>query len=194
MPLRSIGKLVQQMERFDHEFAGRFGKDAVEFDDVFSNERLLEYFCNALPGETLAAQQRKRATVYLRRGGTVCEGWRFEPLAPGAPMGTWRRVSGGTSDPLSVHYWQAAEEIRLFGPVSEPGSKPTDEREWACQEKLRLIGVEARSVELEGGRWFFDEEACRLAPAPPLRSTGCFTTLGDGAAAVVDKEPAAGRQ
>jgi hypothetical protein len=177
MPLRSIGKLVQQMERFDREFSGQFGKDAVQFDDVLAKERLLGYFCGALPGETLAAEQRQRATLYLRRNGETCEGWRFEPLAPGAPMGTWRRVSGASAGPLAVHYWQAAEEIRLFGPAD--ATKATDTRDWACDTTERLTGVDDHSVHLESGRWFFDEAACRSAPAEQARLTGCFTTLGE---------------
>lgn len=191
MPLRSISKLVRQMEAFDREFAGRFGKDALEFGDVLANERLLNYFCNALPGETLAAEQRRRATVYLRRGsGAACEGWRFEPLAPGAPMGTLRRVSGG-SGPLSVHYRQAAEELHLFGPVSDPASRATDEREWPCRQRLRLAGVDARSVELETGRWFFDEASCQAAPPPPAAPSGCFATLGEPEPASADAAPGA---
>jgi hypothetical protein len=189
MPLRSIGKLVLQMEQFDREFAGQFGKDAVEFNDVLAHERLLGYFCEALPGETLAAEQRRRATLYLRRSGESCEGWRFEPLSPGAPMGTWRRVSGGP--PLSVHYWQAAEEIKLFGPVPEPATKPTDRHDWACETTQRLVSVDARSIQLENGFWFFDEAACRSARpdrASPL--TGCFATLGEPLPAPDAKQPA----
>jgi hypothetical protein len=191
MPLRSIGKLVLQMERFDREFAGQFGKDAVEFNDVLAHERLLGYFCEALPGETLAAEQRKRATLYLRRGGEACEGWRFEPLSPGAPMGTFRRLSGGP--PLSVHYWQAAEEIKLFGPVPEPATKPTDQHDWACQTTQRLISVDARSVQLESGFWFFDEAACRNATPDRARPlTGCFATLGEPLPAADAQPPAVG--
>jgi hypothetical protein len=177
MPLRSIGKLVAQMENFDREFAGQFRGDAVEFNDVLASERLLTYFCDALPGETLAAEQRQRATLYLRRDADSCEAWRFEPLSPGAPMGTWRRASGTTA--LAVHYWQAAEEIRLFGPVSALGSKPTDRGEWACDQSLKLVGVDARSIQLEATRWFFDARSCESAPAEQrTRATGCFATLG----------------
>ena len=191
MPLRSIGKLVLQMERFDREFAGQFGKDAVEFNDVLAHERLLGYFCEALPGETLAAEQRRRATLYLRRSGEPCEGWRFEPLSPGAPMGSWRRVSGGP--PLSVHYWQAAEEIRLFGPVPEPATKPTDQHDWACETTQRLVSVDGRSIQLESGFWFFDEAACRSATPDRARPlTGCFATLGEPLPAADPKPPAAG--
>jgi hypothetical protein len=186
MPLRSIGKLVQQMERFDVEFAGQFQDDRVEFDDVLANERLLTYFCDALPGETLAAEQRARATLYLRRDGAACEGWRFEPLSPGAPMGTFRRVSGPNPAPLAVHYWQATEELRLFGPVSGDASKPTDQRSWPCDQTTKLTAVDARSIELEAGRWFSDEASCQRAPAEPPRAPGCFSTLGNEPAATTE--------
>jgi hypothetical protein len=186
MPLRSIGKLVAQMENFDREFAGQFRDDAVEFDDVLANERLLNYFCDALPGETLAAAQRERATVYLRRAGDVCEGWRFEPLSPGAPMGTWRRVANGGEPPLAVHYWQAAEEIRVFGPVVDAGSKPTDRGDWPCDQSLKMVGVDRRSIELEGTRWFFEAGACRDAP-PARAAPGCFGSLGVEPAAAEPK-------
>lgn len=176
MPRRSIGKLIRQMEAFDAEFAGAFRDDAIAFEDVLGNERLLNYFCGALPGETLAAQQRARATLYWRLpGSATCQAWRFEPLAPGAPMGTLRRVSAPDAAPLAFHYWQAAEEIRLFGPVPDGDSKPTDERDWACSQRYRLIGVDARSVEAETARWYFDEVACAAAAEPG--GSDCVTAL-----------------
>lgn len=177
MPLRSVGKLVQQMERFDREFAGEFREGAVEFNDVLANERLLNFFCGALPGETLAARARDRATVYFKRSAGVCEGWRFAPLSPGAPMGTLTRVSGPDPSPLSVHYWQGAEELRLFGPAPE-ASKPTDARQWDCDQNAKLESVDARSVGFEAGRWYFDEAACQKAPASETLLPGCFSALG----------------
>lgn len=178
MPLRSVGKLVQQLERFDREFAGEFREGAVEFNDVLANERLLNFFCGALPGETLAARARERATLYFKRAAGVCEGWRLKPLSPGAPMGTLERVSGPDASALSVHYWQGAEELRLFGPVLEASSKPTDSKQWACDQNAKLESVDARSVGFETGRWYFDQASCQKAPAsePPL--PGCFSTMG----------------
>ncbi len=178
MPLRSVGKLVQQLERFDREFAGEFREDAVEFNDVLANERLLNFFCGALPGETLAARARERATIYFKRAAGVCEGWRFEPLSPGAPMGTLERVAGSDASSLSVHYWQGAEEIRLFGPVLEASSKPTDPKQWACDQNAKLESVDAHSVGFEAGRWYFDEASCQKAPASELPLPGCFSGLG----------------
>src|SRR5690606_7176230 len=60
-PLRSVQKLIRQIEAFDQEFSGSFGRDEVRFEEVVTNERLLNVFCDALPGETLASLQRARA-------------------------------------------------------------------------------------------------------------------------------------
>jgi hypothetical protein len=181
MPLRSIGKLLSQIESFDREFSGDWQKEALEFEQVLTDERLIGYFCNALPGETLAALARARATLYWKvPGAEACEPWRFEPLSPGAPMGTWRRV-GADSKPagLAFHYWQAAEEVRLFGPAAEtPPSKPTDHGPWACDEQKRLVSVDASSIELEHGRWFFSPAACRDARAESDLLRGCSAERG----------------
>jgi hypothetical protein len=181
MPLRSIGKLLSQIESFDREFSGDWQKEALEFEQVLTDDRLIGYFCNALPGETLAALARARATLYWKvPGADACEPWRFEPLSPGAPMGTWRRL-GADSKPagLAFHYWQAAEEIRLFGPTLEtPPSKPTDHGPWACDEQKRLLSVDARSIELEHGRWFFTQAACRDARAEGDWARGCSAERG----------------
>ena len=178
MPRRSIGKLVKQMEAFDAEFAGGWQNDALKFEEVLGNERLLNYFCNALPGETLAARQRTRATLYFRpRGANACQEWRFEPLAPGAPMGTLRRVVKANQSALAFHYWQAAEEIRLFGPVPQDApTKATDQREWPCEQKYHLVSVDSRSIETETGRWYLDESACLAAP-PKDDPAGCVSAL-----------------
>jgi hypothetical protein len=178
MPQRSIGKLVTQMEAFDAEFAGDWQNDALRFEEVLSNERLLNYFCNALPGEALASWQRANTTLYFRpSGANTCQAWRFEPLSRGAPMGTLRRVPRANQAPLALHYWQAAEEIRLFGPVPEDApTKATDQREWACEQKYRLSSVDSRSIETETGRFFLDESAC-LAASPKDALTGCVSAL-----------------
>jgi hypothetical protein len=182
MPLRSLGKLLKQIEDFDREFAGDWQKDALAFEQVLTSERLVGYFCNALPGETLAALARARATLYWKvPGSEACEAWRFEPLSPGAPMGTWRRLDKGSesSPEFGFHYWQAAEEVRLFGPTqSNPPSKPTDHHEWACDQSQRLLSVDARSIELEHGRWFFSDAACRSAHADNDTLTGCTAQRG----------------
>ena len=175
MPLRSMRKLLGQVELFNEEFSGKFESDALTFEQVLTHERLLGYFCNALPGETLASLQRARSTLYLRLPGSeTCQGVRFEPLSTGAPMGTLRQLRPGGAPGTAFHYWQAAEEIRVYGPaLSDPPSKPTDTREWPCDTHRKLTGVDGSSIELEQERWFSDEESCRKAPAETAVS-GCM--------------------
>ncbi|HEX6764907.1 MAG TPA: hypothetical protein VF103_05500, partial [Polyangiaceae bacterium] len=166
MPLRSLKRLLEQIESFDADYAGRFQDDALRFETVVTNDRLLVQFCDALPGETLAALEKARSTVWLRLPSGACEGFTFEPLSPGAPMGTIRRTRPSGSAPLAFHYWQAAEEIDLFGPVpSDVPTKPTDQREWPCRAQYKLVGIEPEFVALETGRFFFAETACNAAPA-----------------------------
>jgi hypothetical protein len=172
MPLRSVTRLLEQIEKFDEEYAGKWQDDTLRFEQVITNDRLLVNFCDALPGETLAALGRAKRSIYIKtpdREG--CDAWSFEPLAPGAPMGTVRRGTGASA----FHYWQAAEEISLFGPLS-PGtpSKPTDERDWPCKTTYKLTGIDADAIALEAGRWFFTEAACRAAP-PNTAVGGCVT-------------------
>jgi hypothetical protein len=169
MPLRSVARLLEQIEKFDEEYAGKWHDDTLRFEQVITNERLLVQFCDALPGETLAALGRAKRSVYFRTPGREgCDAWSFEPLSPGAPLGTVRRGAG-----VAFHYWQAAEEISLFGPLS-PGapSKPTDEREWPCRTTYKLTGIDADAIALENGRWFFTEAVCRAAP-PSTAVGGC---------------------
>ena len=171
MPLRSVQKLVRQMEEFDAEFAGGWQKDALRFDEVVTSDRLGVQFCDALPGETLAAKQRSRATLYLRVPGSErCDGLRFEPIAKGSPLGTLHRVSE-SRPPLAFHYSQAAEEIRVFGPA-DPGSKPTDSRDWPCDETFRLAGVDKESIQLEEGRWYYAKANCERSKTGSA-SRGC---------------------
>ena len=86
-------------------------------------------------------------------------------------MGTLARAAPGA--PLQFHYWQATEELRLFGPVDPARpSKPTDTRDWPCESTVRFVGIDARSVELAHGRWFFDEPACAASP-PAAGLEGC---------------------
>ena len=175
MPLRSMKKLIMQVERFDAEFAGSWQKDALAFGDVITDDRLRVYFCSALPGETLAEKEKERATLYMRApGSAACEPWKFEPLAPGSPMGTWRRAASASRPGLAFHYWQAAEEIRVFGPVDAAfPSKPTDQRDWACEQTHHLTGIDDHFVQLDSGRWFFDDAACRKAPEETAHDFPC---------------------
>jgi hypothetical protein len=181
MALRSVKRLLEQIEKFDADNAGDYGDDAMRFEQVVTNERLREQFCDALPGETFAALGKARASLYFRvPGSDTCQAFRFEPLAPGAPMGTWRRVATGGEPALAFHYWQAAEEVSVFGPLdADARSKPTDERTWSCRENYKLIGIDAESLTIEGGRWFFREASCRAAAAQPL--PGCVGAIASGA-------------
>jgi hypothetical protein len=181
MPLRSIQKLLKQVEAFDAEFAGNWQEDALAFDRVLTDERLLNYFCDALPGETLASLQRARASVYWRVApGAPCEAWQFEPLSPGTPMGNWKRRHPSSAPPLALHYWQGSEEIRVYGPQTQ-GSRATDERSWACNQNLKMTGVDAHGITLEKGRWYFSEATCNAGNASEALVPGCVGQLLAGA-------------
>jgi hypothetical protein len=175
-----VQKIMQDIQAFDEEFAGQYGHESIDFAQVVTNERLLTYLCPALPGETLAALQRLRHTFYWKiRGQSSCQGWQFEPLAPGSPMGTWRRQGMDAGPPLAIHYWQGAEEIRLYGPLPSAESKPTDEHVWACDQDFRMRGIDAASIELEHGRWFFDLDTCQKA-MEDAAFPGCIAALAGG--------------
>jgi hypothetical protein len=178
--LTPVQKIVQDIEAFDAEFAGKQGPDSLDFEQVVTNERLLNYLCQALPGETLASLQRVRHTFYWKvRGIEQCQPWQFEPLAPGSPMGTWRRMTPG-SPPLAVYYWQGAEEIRLYGPITDNGMKPTDDRTWTCNQDFHMRSIDAQSIELETGRWFCSAEACAAAKEDQAAFPGCIAALAGG--------------
>jgi hypothetical protein len=139
----------------------------------------------------LASLQRARHTFYWKvRGIPRCQPWQFEPLAPGSPMGSWRRVDDGAAQPLTLHYWQGAEEIRLYGPVSDAGSKPTDDRPWACAQDFRMRGIDAQSIQLENGRWFFTEAACQQATEDEAAFPGCVAALAGGPPEIPPAVPA----
>jgi hypothetical protein len=189
--LTPVQKVVQDIEAFDEQFAGDYRAASLDFEQVVTNERLLNYLCPALPGETLAALQRARHTVYWKlRGVPSCQAWQFEPLAPGSPMGNWRRQGADNAQPLVVHYWQGAEEIRLYGPVTDTASKPTDERSWACNQEFRMRGIDADSIALEAGRWFFSESACQKASDDQAAFPGCIAALAGGPREVPPAVPA----
>lgn len=186
-----LQKIVSDIEAFDEEFAGGYGRESVDFAQVVTNDRLLNYLCQALPGETLAALQRERRTFYWKIEGLQhCQAWRFEPLAPGSPMGTWRRAGPDGMPPAAVHYWQGAEEIRLYGPVNDTESKPTDEREWTCSQNFEMRGIDASSIELARGRWFFDEASCEKSPPEQAVFPGCVAALAGGPPEVPETAPA----
>lgn len=181
MPLRSVKTLLAQMEKFDEADSADFRNDAVTFDAIITNERLREQFCDALPGETLAALGRARRTIYWKLSGTDCDAWQFEPMSKGAPMGTLRRVKSERGRaPVSFHYWQAAEQLGVFGPLADGvASKPTDTRVFPCRQELKLASVDPQGIKLENGGMYFSEAACREASGAPA-TEGCIASFAAG--------------
>ena len=188
--LNPVQKVLDDIQAFDEQFSGQYAHESVDFAQVVTNERLLNYLCPALPGETLASLSRTRHTLYWKvRGVEQCQAWRLEPLEPGSNMGTWRR-QGSDGAPLAVHYWQGAEEIRLFGPVQGPASKPTDEHPWACDQEFEMRGIDPASIALATGRWFFEREACQRASDGEAAFPGCIQALAGGPPEVPPAVPA----
>jgi len=184
-----VQKVVQDIQAFDEEFAGQYGRESVDFAQVITNDRLLTYLCPALPGETLAALSHARHTFFWKiRGVDQCQAWQFEPLAPGSNMGTWRRQGG--PQPLAIHYWQGAEEIRLYGPLPDAASKPTDEHGWACDQEFHMRSIDAQAITLESGRWYFDRETCQRATPDEATFPGCIAALAGGPPEVPPAVPA----
>jgi hypothetical protein len=178
--LSPVQKVVEDIQKFDEEFAGQYARESLDFAQVVTNDRLLTYLCPALPGETLAELSRVHHTFYWKvRGVDHCQAWQFEPLAPGSNMGTWRR-QGNERTPLAVHYWQGAEEIRLFGPVPGEASKPTDDHVWPCDQEFALRGIEPESLTLATGRWYFERDACQKASDDEGSFPGCIAALAGG--------------
>ena len=176
--LHPLQRVMKYIEAFDERHSGGYSEDALTFENVMTNELLLPHVCPALPGETLAALQRERRTFFWKVPGAAhCQAWQFEPLQPGSPMGTWRRLAESGAEPLAVHYWQGAEEIRLYGPALADGSKPTDDHTWACSQEFKMKGVDATSIELEQGRWFFEPSACERAGEQEAEFPGCIAAL-----------------
>ncbi len=161
MPLLPVQEVLREIDGFDAEFSAQWEAEAIHFQDEISAERLKNYLCVASPGETLALLQRDAATVHWKVG-EECQAWRFLPLQRGAPMGTLQRVDPG--NPSSIHYWQAVEDIRLYGPAVAAGL-PTDAGPWQCSEEFRLQRVEQDWIELDNGvRWYFEASQCQRAP------------------------------
>ncbi len=187
MPLATTQQLLKEIEKFEEEFSGEWEEDALRFEKVVTEERLFNYLCVALPGETLAFLEKEYAELYWKvPGKSECQTWRFEPQSRGAPMGTWRRVSQNSSEPeLAFHYRQAAEELRLFGPATAATSA-TMSGPWTCDQDLHMKGATPESIVLEQGGWFLSKAECDKAPASAALK-GCAAELAaanDPAAAV----------
>lgn len=175
--LSPLQDVVKEIQTFDEKFSSTQQGDELVFEPVLTEEQLVVYVCRALPGETLAALQRERRTFYWRvSGSSECQAWQFEPREPGSPMGIWRRQSPESGAPLAVHYVQAAEEVRLSGPVTDD-AVAGQEQSWPCTQDFRLRGVDEHSIELDVGRWYFEREACREASAEAAEFPGCVASL-----------------
>ncbi len=181
MPMDTVQQVLDEIDEFDAEFSGDWKDDALVFDKVVTDDRLLVYLCVAMAGETVTWLARKHDPIYLRTSAGTCQAWRFEPLAKGAPMGTFRRDPASGPD-LALHYRQGANEIRLFGPIASSASNPTDPGPWGCNEEFKMVEVDERSIRLDGGpRWYFDEASCRAAASDPVMK-GCVANLTVGIA------------
>lgn len=177
LELTPLQDLVKDIQTFDEKFSSTQQGDELVFEPVLTTEQLAVYVCRALPGETLAALQREGRTFYWRvPRAPQCQAWQFEPREPGSPMGIWRRRSPESGAPLSIHYVQAAEEVRLSGPVTDDAVMG-EEQGWACTQDFRLRGVDEHSIQLDVGRWYFDGEACRRASAEAAEFPGCIAAL-----------------
>lgn len=110
-------------------------------------------------------------------------------------MGNWRPVvevnsslssSSGSatgpanSPPPAIHFWQGAEEIRLYGPMQKNNSKATEPGPWSCSQEFRMVGVNPQSIELEQGRWFFSQSACQASTTEKDTMRGCIADLARG--------------
>jgi hypothetical protein len=179
--LTPLQNIVKDIQHFDEKYSTVQQGDELVFESVLTRDKLVEYVCQALPGETLAALQREGRTFFWRIPGVdQCQAWRFEPVERGSTVGIWRQQPTDGKTPLAVHYVQGAEEVRLSGPVA-PGTKSSgDDQEWACTQDFHMRGVDQNSIELEEGRWYFDAEACQRAQPEAAEFPGCIASLASG--------------
>lgn len=177
MPLRTVQQVLGDVESFEAEFSGNWDDSGVRFEEVVTNERLLNYLCTAMPGELFESISAEFATVYLKHTkATGCQAYRLEPVARGAVFGTFRAVQTATSNPApSFHYRLGGNDLRVYGPLSNAESRPTDEGPWSCNKDLKLSGADAHFIQAEGGgRLYFDEQSCEAAPQAPAFDTCTF--------------------
>lgn len=171
MPLRTVQQVLADVENFEVEFSGSWDETGVRFEEVVTNERLLNYLCSAMPGEVFESVSGEFATVYLKTASAPqCRAYRLEPVARGAVFGTLRAQATaiGARD-ASFHYRLGGNDLRVFGPLPSPDSRATDEGPWACNKDLKLSNAEAGSIGVEGGgRFYFNESDCNRASAESL--------------------------
>lgn len=170
MPLRTVQQVLGDVENFEAEFSGSWDETGVRFEEVVTNERLLNYLCSAMPGELFESVSAEFTTVYVKTAkAPQCRGYRLEPVARGAVFGTFRATSSpATSSPAtsgapdtSYHYRLGGNDLRVFGPLPTADSRATDEGPWACNKDLKLSDSDAVSIAVEGGgRFYFTANAC----------------------------------
>lgn len=174
MPLRTVQQVIQDVEKFEAEFSGTWDETGVRFDEVVTNERLLNYLCTAMPGEVFEYVSAHFATVYVRHAkAPQCQAYRLEPVARGAVFGSLRPLATTAETPHSFHYRLGGNDLRVYGPTPSSQSRPTDDGPWTCNKDLKLTSVDSRGLDIEGGgRIYLSEEACVAAPAT-LALSGC---------------------
>jgi len=177
MPLRTVQQVLGDVENFEVEFSGSWDETGIRFEEVVTNERLLNYLCSAMPGELFESVSADFATVYLKTAKAPgCLAFRLEPVARGAVFGTLRAQSGAPATPdASFHYRLGGNDLRVFGPLPTPTSRPTDDGPWACNTDLKLSNADAGSIIVEGGgRFYFTQAACEAAAADAPFSNCAF--------------------
>jgi hypothetical protein len=172
MPLRSVQQVLTDMERFEDEFSGSWDSTGLTFEQVVTNDRLLNYLCGAMPGEIYEAISADFASLFVRAATTPgCREFRLEPVARGAVFGTLRAVDNPDQ---SFHYRLGGNDLRLFGPLPSAESSPTDGGPWACDKEHKLSASDATSLQVEsGGRLFFTRSACEQAKGEDASLTTC---------------------
>lgn len=166
MPLRTVQQVLADVENFEVEFSGSWDETGVRFEEVVTNERLLNYLCSAMPGELFESVSAEFATVYLKTAkAPQCRAYRLEPVARGAVFGTLRSTETSAAN-TSYHYRLGGNDLRVFGPLPSAESRATDEGPWACNKDLKLSGSDSTSISVEGGgRFYFTRGACETGPS-----------------------------
>lgn len=177
MPLRTVQQVLADVENFEAEFSGNWDDSGVRFEEVVTNERLLNYLCTAMAGEVFESVSAEFATVYVKTTkAPKCRGYRLEPVARGAVFGTLRSLDTpppGTHE-SSFHYRLGGNDIRIFGPVPDATSRATDDGPWACNKDLKLTLADSESLAIEGGgRFYLSESACERSRAQEAMFASC---------------------
>lgn len=162
MPLRSVQQILTDVERFEDEFSGNWDATGVTFEQVVTDERLLNYLCNAMPGELFESASADFSSLFVRTlNAPECREFRLEPVARGAVFGTLRAVNNPSQ---SFHFRLGGNDLRLFGPLPTAESRPTDPGPWACDKNHKLSASDSSYLQIEsGGRLYFTRQACEQA-------------------------------